>query len=316
MADPLAPRHRRFPGIREGNSPTMSLLNVELGNIGRWTEEKIFLVEASRTRAYAAATNDDHPLHVNGVLAPPLFAVVPISEHIVQALDYVIAREDHRWGLHAEQDMYFHAPIVPGMSLRARAAAVGVQPRPRGTHVVIRTESYDDAGALLVAQYVTLFFRRRFDGERTGEAPPDHRISSNAKTAAQSAGQVFTGTSTVALDQTFRYAEASGDHNRIHLDPEFAISVGLPGIIVHGMCAMAMACRAVVRGACNDDPARLKRMAVRFARPVFPGQTITTHAWPAGDRDGRAIFGFETLNPDGKAVLTDGLAEVVSGGEM
>ena len=292
----------------------MSLLNVELGNIGRWTEEKIFPVEASRTRAYAAATNDNHPLHVNGVLAPPLFAAVPISEHIVQALDHVVAREDHRWGLHAEQDMYFHAPIVPGMSLRTRAAAVGVQPRPPGTHVVIRTESYDHARVLLVVQYVTLFFRRRFDGERAGEAPPDHRVPVDAKTAARSAGKVLTGTSTVDLDQTFRYAEASGDHNRIHLDQEFAISVGLPGIIVHGMCTMAMAGRAVVRGACGDDPARLKRIAVRFARPVFPGQTITTHVWPAGERDGRAVFGFETLNPDGKTVLTDGLAEVVSAG--
>jgi acyl dehydratase len=292
----------------------MSLLHVKLGNIGRWTEEKVLQVDASRTRAYAAATNDDYPLHVQGVLVPPLFAAVPLSEHIVQALDFVVAREDHRWGLHAEQDMYFHAPIVPGMALRTRAGVVGVQPRPQGTYVVIRSESRDHAGALLVAQYVTLFFRRRFDGERAGEEPPDHRIPSSAKTAARSAGQVFTGTSTVALDQTFRYAEVSGDHNRIHLDQEFAISVGLPGIIVHGMCTMAMASRAVVRGACGDDPARLRRMAVRFARPVFPGQTVTTHVWPAGDRDGWAIFGFDTLNPDGKAVLTDGLAEVAPAG--
>jgi acyl dehydratase len=292
----------------------MNLLHVELGHIGRWTEEKVLQVDASRTMAYAAATNDDHPLHVNGVLAPPLFAAVPISEHIVQALDYVIAREDHRWGLHAEQDISFHAPIRPGMLLRTRAAPVGVEPRPRGTHIVIRTETYSDAGVLLVVQYLTLFFRKKSGGEAVGEAPPEHRTPPEARSVARAAGQIFTAESTVALDQTFRYAEVSGDHNRIHLDQEFAISVGLPGIIVHGMCTMAMASRAVVRDACGDDPARLKRMAVRFARPVFPGQTITTHLWPAGERDGRAVFGFETLNPDGKTVLTDGLAEVASAG--
>lgn len=292
----------------------MSLLHVEPGNIGRWTDEKTFPVEASRVKAFAAATNDDHPLYAAGVLAPPLFAAVPISEHIAQTLDHLIAREDHRWGLHAEQDMYFYRPILPGMSLRTRAAAVGVQPRPQGAYVVIRTESRDGAGVLLVVQYVTLFFRRRFDGERTGEAPPAHRTPAQARLSARAAGGIFTAQSTVDLDQTFRYAQASGDHNRIHLDQEFAISVGLPGIIVHGMCTMAMASRAVIKGACGDDPTRLRRMAVRFARPVFPGQSITTHVWPAGDRDGRLVFGFETLNPDGKAVLTDGLAEAAPGG--
>lgn len=310
---------RRFRRIREAILPTMSLLHVELANLGRWTEEKVLQVDASRAQAYAAATNDDHPLHARGILAPPLFAAVPISEHIVQALDSVIARDNHRWGLHAEQDMSFYAPIVPGMFLHTRAAVVGVQPRPRGTNLVIRTETYNSAGdngarTLLVVQYLTLFFRRIFDGNPSGEAPPDHRVPADAKAAARAAGQIVTAESTIALDQTIRYAEVSGDHNRIHLDQEFAISVGLPGIIVHGMCTMAVASRVVVRGACGDDPTRLRRVAVRFARPVFPGQTITTHVWPAGARDGRAIFGFETLNPDGKAVLTDGLAEVAAVG--
>jgi acyl dehydratase len=290
----------------------MSLLGIDLGNLGRWTEEASMQAEASRTRAYAEATNDDHPLHLSGAIAPPLFAAVAISEPIAKALDLLIAREEHRWGLHAGQDMTFHAPIVPGMRLHSRAAPVGVQPKPRGTNIVIRAETCDESGALLVVQYLTLFFRKRYDGEPVGEMPPEHRIPPEARAAARAAGLVFTAESTVALDQTMRYAEASGDHNRIHLDQEWAISVGLPGIIVHGMCTLAMASRAVLRAACGDDPLRLRRLAVRFARPVFPGQRITTLVWPAETSAGRATYGFETLNPDGKAVLTDGLAEVAS----
>ncbi len=42
-----------------------------------------------------------------------------------------------------------------------------------------------------------------------------------------------------------RYAEAGGDHNPIHLDEHVARSVGLPGVIAHGMYTMALAARAV-----------------------------------------------------------------------
>ena len=58
----------------------------------------------------------------------------------------------------------------------------------------------------------------------------------------------------VADDQTARYAEASGDHFAIHLDDEFARSVGLPGRIVHGLCTMALAGRAVLEAAGVADP--------------------------------------------------------------
>jgi acyl dehydratase len=92
--------------------------------------------------------------------------------------------------------------------------------------------------------------------------------------------------------------------------------VGLPGIIVHGLCTMAFAGRAVVEEACGGDPERLRRLAVRFSRPVLPGQEITTRLFAAiagdGDGDGVACFGFETVNAEGQAVVKDGWAEVAS----
>jgi len=289
----------------------MTTMHVGLERIGRWTEETRFHVTEDRIRAFAAATNDDHPLYAGGVLAPPLFAVVPVSEHVARALDGLVAVEDRRWGLHAGQDMRFYGPISPGMVLRTRAVPIGVRARPLGATVVIKAQLRGDDDRLLVEQYVTLLFRRKLGGPGSGEDAPDHRLPAAVKAAAKSAGRVLTVTHAVDPDQTYRYADASGDRNPIHLDPAFARSVGLPGIIVHGMCTMAFAGRAVVEAACEGDPRRLVRLAVRFARPVFPGQTITTHLWPAGQHDTRATWGFETLNPEGKAVLADGLGEVV-----
>ena len=55
-----------------------------------------FLVEAARTIAYARATNDPLPEHLNGELAPPVFAVVPAWEALVEAMAGVIARDRAR----------------------------------------------------------------------------------------------------------------------------------------------------------------------------------------------------------------------------
>lgn len=54
-----------------------------------------------------------------------------------------------------------------------------------------------------------------------------------------------TRTFTITRTDLVRYAEASGDHNPIHQDEAIARSVGLPGIIAHGMYTMALAARAV-----------------------------------------------------------------------
>jgi acyl dehydratase len=85
---------------------------------------------------------------------------------------------------------------------------------------------------------------------------------------------------------------------------------GLPGIIVHGLCTMAFASRAVIDLVADSDPSRLKRLAVRFSRPVVPGDAITTSVWPATTREDRRVYGFVTINPAGLAVIRDGVAEI------
>ena len=71
-------------------------------------------------------------------------------------------------------------------------------------------------------------------------------------------------------DQTYRYKEASGDFNPIHVDENFAKMAGLPGIIVHGLCTMAFTSKVMIDKLCGGDPVKLKRLRVRFTRPVFP----------------------------------------------
>ena len=100
-----------------------------------------------------------------------------------------------------------------------------------------------------------------------------------------------------------RYAGASGDFNPIHWNERVATSVGLPGVIAHGMFTMALAARAVTGW--TGDPAALVEYNVRFGRPVVVPD----------DDEGAEV----TVRGKVGALLEDGLARVdlvvTSGGE-
>jgi acyl dehydratase len=106
-------------------------------------------------------------------------------------------------------------------------------------------------------------------------------------------------------DQTYRYAEASGDRTAFHLDDDVARAAGHPGKIVHGLCTMAMASRAIVSVVCEGDPARLARIAGRFGAPAFPGNDLTVTIYDAGDGG----YAYEAES-GGAVVMANGRAEV------
>jgi acyl dehydratase len=83
-----------------------------------------------------------------------------------------------------------------------------------------------------------------------------------------------------------RYAGASGDFNPIHIDPEFAKQVGLPGNILHGLYMMAVVANANT-ALSGGDPRALKRLSVQFRGMGAPEQELTvsgTVKERAGDR--------------------------------
>jgi acyl dehydratase len=255
-----------------------------------------FLIEAARTIAYAKATNDPVAEHLNGELAPPVFAVVPAWEALVSAMANVAPPETLPMLVHGEQDIHIHQPLVPGMSVETSAEVIGVQAKSSGTTVTTRSVTRTVEGEPVNEQYLVTFIRGWIAESSYGDAAPDHAFASFE---TKPAIEVITR---VDKDQTFRYAEASGDPMTIHLDDEVAKAVGLPGIIVHGLCTMAFTSWAAVTSLCDSDPRRLKRIAVRFSQPLQPGQEITTRFW--GNQ-------FETVSDSGAVVIKNGLIERV-----
>ncbi len=70
----------------------------------------------------------------------------------------------------------------------------------------------------------------------------------------------------LSRDSLVRYAGASGDFNPIHYRDDVAASVGLPGVLAHGMLTMGLAVQPVVDWV--GDPGRVVDYQVRFTRPV------------------------------------------------
>jgi acyl dehydratase len=272
---------------------------LPLEKLGTRYDPRTASIDGASARAYAAATNDANPAYLSGQLAPPVFAVVPTWDAMMVALHDVVPAEDQVAMLHAEQDMHFFQPLVPGRRLVTYAEAYGIRSGRMGTRFTMRVASADEAGEPVVEQFATMLIRGIEAGDDGGEAPPPHAFPAEAKAA-----KLASVTSTVDLDQALRYAEASGDRNPIHVDDDAARAVGLPGAILHGMCTMALCARDIVDELAGGDPTRLRRLAVRFYRPVFPGNDLVTTMYDAG-----AAIAFEVASA-GKVVVRDGLAEV------
>jgi acyl dehydratase len=264
--------------------------SFDLAAIGRAGNGYPYEVTEMAMQAYAEATDD--------VAGGPVFAIVPVWNAIAPASKAVASGEVRRSVVHYEQDIRLRRPLEAGMRVVSRAAPIAVLPRPNGTSLVIKTETHDEDGELLNEQYVTEFFRGVQADEEVGERAPDHRLAADGDPVAEV-------TYLVAEDQANRYAAASGDDFAIHLDDEFARGVGLPGRIVHGLCTMAFAGRAVLEAAAIEDPGAVQRIAVRFSAPLFPGETVTTRVW---EIDGG--FGFDSVNPQSTAILKDGRLEL------
>ena len=287
------------------NVRDMESEGFNLDRLDTWGDQLDFKVDRDRCVAYARATNDPVTAHREGVYAPPVFAMVPVTAMMADATLSVVPDDLMLRILHGEHDFRIHRPIEPGDALTVRAKPIGIEGKDSGVVVTTLIETRDNSGDLVNEQYFIGFFRGgSFDGV-VGVKAPEHAFPAALRDRAPD----FTVTARFDEDQTFRYSEASGDPMPIHLDDEFARQMGLPGIIIHGLCTIAFTSHALIGTVSPDDPARLKRLAVRMSKPAFPNETITTSAWQAPD----GTYRFETAGdePPGKFVITDGLAEFI-----
>jgi acyl dehydratase len=275
--------------------------------IGKVYPDVTWAVTAEQTTKYASAYNDDNPAfhdasRPGGIVAPPLFNVVPPA----QVLAAVFFDEDLHVNfgrlLHGEQDMRFMNPIRPGDTITTTGRIADIVEKSSGEILLVQLDAKNQRGDPVARQILSFFVRaskKEMEARGAGEAK-------EPKAAPPDRGEPdIVGTSRVTADQTDRYAPASMDHNPIHLDNDFARSVGLPSRINHGLSTMAMASKVIIDKCLGGDPLKLARIKLRFKAPVTLDQTITTRIWKTGARE----IAFETLDQAGNPVLVEGVAE-------
>jgi acyl dehydratase len=279
-------------------------LNREL--IGKQYPPQVYEITSEESKKYAFGINEDLPLFIDesrpgGILSHPMFAVKYAGTSIVSAFFDPDFKVDFARLVHGEQEMEFLAPVKPGDTITTVLRIASVEEKSTGETFSTETSSTNQNGVKVVRTVSTFFIRGQGSGKprKPAEDLPPPKVWR------------FTREMPVKEDQTYIYAEGSGDHNPIHVDPEFAKKVGLPGIILQGLCTMAFCFKAVQDGFCEKDPLRIRRLKVRFAKPVLPLDTVITRAWQEESSQGTTTrLGFEAINQREETVIKNGFAEV------
>jgi len=120
-------------------------------------------------------------------------------------------------------------------------------------------------------------------------------------------GDTFTHSRECDKYRPIYYAGASGDFNPIHIDREVGEMVGLGGAILHGLCTMAWAVESVVNYV--GDPGKIRKLKVRFSRPVAIGDTLQFDGKVVSVANGRLVAELIAKNQRGEEVLKGAVVE-------
>ncbi|MCH7959314.1 MAG: SDR family NAD(P)-dependent oxidoreductase [Candidatus Hydrogenedentes bacterium] len=202
--------------------------------------------------------------------------------------------------LHGEQYLELPEPLPEEAVVVTNAKVKHVYDKGKGAVIVVEAISRDaDTEKILAINESTIFIRGigNFGGDRgpSGKlnVPPDRKPDAVEEEK-------------IADNQALLY-RLSGDRNPLHADPSMAALGGFDRPILHGLCFFGFAARAVLKHFGENDPAQFKSIKVRFAKHVFPGETLITEMWK--ESDNRIIFQCKVAERD-EYVITNAAMEL------
>ena len=107
----------------------------------------------------------------------------------------------------------------------------------------------------------------------------------------------------ITQEQLIQYADASGDHNPLHLDEEFARGTPYGRTIAHGMLVLALVSELMTHSF-GGAWLRGGKLKVRFRAPVFPGDTVRAAGTLKTSDEATATYEVTVSNQDGENVIT------------
>ena len=286
--------------------------------VGTCLKEYRCTLDWRQSMNYAAAVQDPNPWYfdderADGIIAPPMQAVAltwPIFERFHEfAPKDGFPLEAMQRQVHYTEHLIFHRPLKPGGDLIIQGRIAAILPHRAGTHVVVRLDARDAAGAQVFTEYQGGMLRGvtcGVKGKGQQSLPDVPRALADPPVLWQA--KIF-------IDPLAPYIYDGCTHIffPIHTSRHFARAVGLPGIIVQGTATLALAAREIVNREGDGDPRKLKILSCRFSGMVLPGEEIMVRLNERRSVPGGWDLFFEVLNASGGRAVSHGNARIAGG---
>lgn len=212
--------------------------------------------------------------------------------------------------LHGEQRMRLHRPLPASGEVVGHNRITHLTDKGEGKGAIMVTERRLEtaAGELLATVQQVTFLRGDGGYSQQGGGQPSDAPLPALQPTPQDRAPDFTDTQPTRPEAALLY-RLMGDYNPLHADPAVAAKAGFERPILHGLASYGLVAHAVLRRCCGGDPARLKALDIRFAAPVYPGETLVTEIWRVPGQPTQVQLRARVLERD-KVVLSHGFAEL------
>lgn len=191
---------------------------------------------------------------------------------------------DPRLLLHGQQVIEIYRPLPTHGCIRNKTSVVGLHDKGKAAVVEIEVKSYEqDSDESICMNRLTIFLRGA-----GGFSKSTDPFSYSKYPASQVLAFKHPKSQPLAVyEESTQPSQAllyrlSGDYNPLHSDPTFAGGAGFSRPILHGLCTLGFAVRAIIRCICQGDPDMVKSISGRLLLHVYPGETLITDMWLEG----------------------------------
>lgn len=267
---------------------------------------------------YAAAIADSNPCYLDderegGIIAHPMFPVsltMPIVENLanyvteesVQDFQYDILMTS----VHYSEYIKIHRLIYPNDHIIIGTRIVALLPHRAGTHIILCCEARDNFGKPVFTEYLGGMLRgvECVGGEKGRENLPEiPHLEQTGKILWKK--DIFVDPLRAHI-----YDGCVGPNLPIHTSKEFAHSVGLPDILLQGVCTLAFAVREIISEELKGDPTNVTDIACNFTGMVIPNTKIRVDLIDRKIKKNYDELFFEVYNKDNKKALRKGFLRV------
>ncbi|KAL0360465.1 UNVERIFIED_CONTAM: Enoyl-CoA hydratase 2, peroxisomal [Sesamum radiatum] len=193
---------------------------------------------------------------------------------------------DPRLLLHGQQYIEMYKPLPSHGCLLNKATVAGLHDKGKAAVLEIEILSYEkESGVLLCMNRMAVYLRGAGGFSKSSQPYSFTKYPSNQTLAYKiPQSQPFAVFEDCTQQSQALLYRLSGDYNPLHSDPMVAEIAGFSRPILHGLCTLGFAVRAIIKSICRGEQNMIKNISGRFLLHVYPGETLITEMWIEGLR--------------------------------